>query len=486
VQAHRVHEPVHDEGCPGHVARVLEQADEQKQQADLRQKNHHRSHPGEHPVHQQAAEVAGGQHVGHPAAQPGHSGFERGHRQLRERENALEHQRHQRRENDKTQNPVRQHPIQTIARRLPHNDGFGDRCIVNRRHPGVPGFDRQRSPIESRRLQSTPGRNHEIAHSRPVKDGNGHQAFLVRENQPRRRARALGAVGEGLLGQESSQGRRLLLERIGQVREKGDRPRRDLAPMHGENPRSQGGHPLSRAGDRWKDRHAKLLLQLRRVDQMPVVAGHIHHVQRHQRRIAQLDDLSRAVKIPLEVRSVHHNHNQVRRRHVLHPVKENVPRNLLVQRLRTEAVGPRQIQNIDRRRGVDARQTPLLPLHSDPGVVAHFRAQSRQDIEQRRLPAVRIARENHQERDAARGRSLGRGWSEMTYDTAHGFEGDHGGEAASPELWAQMHGAPARQARRGQGEPRQAVQAALRSGGSGSTQMLSASPALRPKRTLQT
>ena len=42
----------------GHVARVFEQTDEREENRDLRQEHQHRPHAGEHPVHDERAQVA--------------------------------------------------------------------------------------------------------------------------------------------------------------------------------------------------------------------------------------------------------------------------------------------------------------------------------------------------------------------------------------------------------------------------------------------
>ena len=53
-------QPVHDEGRPGHVARVLQEGEKQEQDGDLGQEGEHAAHAGDHAVHQQGLHPGGG------------------------------------------------------------------------------------------------------------------------------------------------------------------------------------------------------------------------------------------------------------------------------------------------------------------------------------------------------------------------------------------------------------------------------------------
>ena len=84
-------------------------------------------------------------------------------------------------------------------------------------------------------------------------------------------------------------------------------------------------------------------------------------------------------------------------------MEQNVARNLFVERLRAEAVGPGKVEHRDARLG-RAQQAALLALNCHAGVIADFGAQTRERIEQSRFAAVGISAEDDLER-AGKGRS---------------------------------------------------------------------------------
>ena len=115
---------------------------------------------------------------------------------------------------------------------------------------------------------------------------------------------------------------------------------------------------------------------------MPVLLCHVDHVQRNQGGIPQLDYLRGVVEIALQVRRVHHHHDRRGRRQLGQAVEQDVARDLLVERLWTEAVSAGQVQHAGVQFGGRIKQTAFLALDRHARVVADFGAQARQCVEQ--------------------------------------------------------------------------------------------------------
>ena len=113
----------------------------------------------------------------------------------------------------------------------------------------------------------------------------------------------------------------------------------------GQDRLPQFGKPLAGAGDERQHGHAEFSGQFPGVNVVPVLLRHINHVQRNQRRIPQFDHLAGVVEVALQVRRVHHHHDRRGRGQFRQPVEQHVARDLLVERLRAEAVGAGQIQH---------------------------------------------------------------------------------------------------------------------------------------------
>ncbi len=93
LQAHAVHHPIGDHGRPGHVARVLEDAEEEEEDQDLRKEDQHRSHAGPHAVDEQVANPRVRQMSGHPRPRGRDQPLDPVHERRRPREDRLEDQR---------------------------------------------------------------------------------------------------------------------------------------------------------------------------------------------------------------------------------------------------------------------------------------------------------------------------------------------------------------------------------------------------------
>ena len=153
-------------------------------------------------------------------------------------------------------------------------------------------------------------------------------------------------------------------------------------------------HARAIAGDHRQHRHAEGISKFLFINAVAVVFGHVHHVQRDERGMAQLDDLGGVIKIPLQVRGVHDHHNQTGRRQFGQAVEQHVARNLFIQRIGAKAVRAGQIEdaNAGFRRG--AQQFAFLAFDGDAGVIADLGAQTGERVEQGRLAAIRIARQD--------------------------------------------------------------------------------------------
>ena len=130
------------------------------------------------------------------------------------------------------------------------------------------------------------------------------------------------------------------------------------------------------------------------VDLVAVFAHEVHHIDRDHHRQAQLGELRRQVEVALDVRAVHDV--QDGRRRVL---DEIAPRDLLLQRIRRERVDARQVLDDDRLVTLE-EAVLLLDRHARP--VADVLARACQRIEERRLAAVRVARERNLHRTRSR------------------------------------------------------------------------------------
>ena len=105
MQPDLAHQPIHQKRRARHVAGVLQQADEQEQQQDLRQKHDHRAHPAMTPPTSRSTKIARRQEVA-AIPHPGDARLEPAHGQFGEREDPLEDQEHQADEDEHAPHPV--------------------------------------------------------------------------------------------------------------------------------------------------------------------------------------------------------------------------------------------------------------------------------------------------------------------------------------------------------------------------------------------
>ncbi len=113
-----------------------------------------------------------------------------------------------------------------------------------------------------------------------------------------------------------------------------------------------------------------------RIHHVPVLFGHIQHVQSDDGGIAKLDDLRGKVEITLQVCRINNQHDDAWRRKLPDPAEEDVPGNLLIWRVRHQAVCSRQV---DHRYWIirnTSQEPAFLSLHGNPAIVADFLAQA--------------------------------------------------------------------------------------------------------------
>ena len=142
-------------------------------------------------------------------------------------------------------------------------------------------------------------------------------------------------------------------------------------------------HALALERGRLDHRAAQALRELRHIDLVAVFAHEIHHVERHDHRKAQVEDLRRQIKVALEVRGVHEVDHDVGT-----ALQKVVTRHDLLGRVRRKRVDARQVRD---GHVLVARVGAFLLLHGHARPVAHVLRGAGQVVEHRRLAAVRVA-----------------------------------------------------------------------------------------------
>ena len=245
---------------------------------------------------------------------------------------------------------MRQDAVEPVAEGLARRRQFGGDGALDGRDAQVAAFDGGAAPVNARGVEAAAGGGDGFLDGSGVMLQARSQRLLVAENE-QRLGRRLRAPLVKSPGQQHRNGAGLRLERgrqFGELARLG--PRRGLE--RGEDRLPQFGEPLARAGDQRQHRHAEFAGQLPGVNVVPVLLRHINHVQRNQRRMPQLDHLGGVVEVALQIRRIHHHHDHRGRGQLGQPVEQHVARDLLVERLRAEAVGAGQIQHarVQRRR----------------------------------------------------------------------------------------------------------------------------------------
>ncbi len=147
--------------------------------------------------------------------------------------------------------------------------------------------------------------------------------------------------------------------------------------------RDRGG-TVAFEGAHRHDLAAQRVRQPLQVDPVPALLHEVHHVEGDDHRDVQLQKLRRQVQVPLDVRSVHDIDDGIRL-----IVDKIVPGYDFLQGIRGQGIDSRKVLD-------DDILMPLQPsvffLHRDSRPVPDILGASGQVVEQRRLPAVRVAR----------------------------------------------------------------------------------------------
>ena len=133
--------------------------------------------------------------------------------------------------------------------------------------------------------------------------------------------------------------------------------------------RMELGHSATAHRDRLDHRDAELLLELGRIQLKSVALGEIDHVQRDDRRQAELDQLKREAQMIVEVRGVEHDDQGVGLALAFLPAEQDIACDGFVGAGRIEAVGAGKIHHFDRP-AISERQPARLPLNRYAGIVA--------------------------------------------------------------------------------------------------------------------
>ena len=275
-------------------------------------------------------------------------------------------------------------------------DGFlGDAGGDDVRDAGVAGFDGHGAPVHASGFEPGARGGDGGGQLGGVMGGAAGEGFVVGEEEKRLSLRGGPAARKGF-DQRGGEGGKLGGEGGGLGTE--ERRFRLLTESlvtsspteRRDNFLRQLGHAFAFTRDKREHGHAELLRQRGGVHRVAVLLGHVRHVQPENRRVAQLDDLRGVVEVALQIRGVHDHDHQRRRGHVGEPVEEDVARDFLIERLGAEAVSARQVEDGDALR---ALERAFLALDGDACVVADLRAQAGERVEERGLPAVRVARQ---------------------------------------------------------------------------------------------
>ena len=149
VQADLVHQLIHDEGGARHVARVLHQRNEEKEDQYVRQKDDDAPHSADDPSYEQFAQGTLGHKAGHPIAEPLHARFHPFGRYASQRERGLESDPHQQQKNGQSPDPVRHHAVDSVGRdvlllgisgAIGFLEGAGDKSVLGIRDDCFGGF----------------------------------------------------------------------------------------------------------------------------------------------------------------------------------------------------------------------------------------------------------------------------------------------------------------------------------------------------------
>ena len=371
-----------------HVAAVLQQRQAEIEDQQHRQEHQNPTHAGHHPFDQQREQPGRGRDGRQPGRRPvGQHAVDRGvdpvHEGGRDVGGQLEDQRHQQEEDGQAQHAVRHHVVDAVGQAaLAQTAAALDHLVGQAMHEAV-------APV-----------GHQQLHVIAVDDLHAGRGLLGQLAQ----SRCLRRVAQRLRGQ------RIALQQLdGGIARRGRAEQRGHLPLqgsdlllhlvavvhhlgvgrglgHGQTQQLQ--QALAARADRGNHRHAQQPAEQRHVDGAALGLDPVHHVQRQGRRHAQLQHLHRQVEVALQVGGVGHDDGRVG------PLlQDEVARDHLLQRVRAEAVGSRQVNQ--RHLAAVPAHRARLDIHGLAGPVAHVLSAPGQCVEDGAFAGIRVARQGH-------------------------------------------------------------------------------------------
>jgi hypothetical protein len=388
VEPDALHDPVHDERGAGHVARVLEQRNGEKEKDDVGQKDEDAADTPDDAVDDEGLEDRIRARRPQPAdrvADPAETALDPLHGLLGDGEGEEEDGVHGGQEDGHPEHPVDQHPVDEIGH-VPASEGRGRGDLFGQAHgravPPLGDEDVHRIPEETLDPGDRfPGGGQNLVPE--VCDPVGVDPLEEGDGEP-----ASGRfVQIGIdHGQETVEVVDLALD-VGAVVDLEVAGGGEVAPVADRV--EEIADAVATPGDGLDDRRTQQLGEPFRVEGGALALGHIDHVEGDHHRQTELEQLHRQIEVPLEVGGV-----DDRNRHIGVLGHQDIAGDPLLDGVGREGVGPREVHDPH----VDAivMPVPLLALHGHAGVVTDVLKRPGHRVEKRGLAAVRVARERHE------------------------------------------------------------------------------------------
>ena len=319
------HRAIHDERGARHVARALEEADEEKQNQNLREKHDNAADAGEHAVGEQVAQIAGGHRGFHPAGECGDVGVDPVHGVFREGEDREEQRGHDHGEEQPAPERVDDDGVDAVGERRPDFASAAQDAGAKAVDGVVAAADEGGGPVGPLAGQALAPARESFAGAGAERSraGDAHGIEIGKQEQ------RLGAGDEwrtsvgvdecGLqFGDSAGDGCRHIPTVFGE---------RKLGAAHGE---AQLEETFAMHGFAGNDGHAEFFFETRRVDLDPGARGEIEHVQRDDDGPAEVENLVNEVEVPLEIGGVDNADDAVGLRSVFAAAEEHVAENRFI------------------------------------------------------------------------------------------------------------------------------------------------------------
>jgi hypothetical protein len=382
-QADGAHEPVHNEGGPGHVAGVLQRREEQEQATDDRDEGCDRLDAAADAVGEHGRQPVG---AAEQAEQRGCAVDEdRAEEDVEEVDEGAadvdghhEHRVHDDEEDRDAERPVQHQPVNPVGQVAPDLPGARQHRLDDPVHPGIAA-----------------SRNEDVRLLAGLLLDPGPQQRKPCHGLGRGEAQRLGVAFEQTQGEPAPPLRRHIEKRRKLAQGLLDRGRvGEIEPARARRGRGGNDRVLQRLDslllcrDDGHDRAAEPVREALGVDPELPVPGHVHHVQRDDDREVHLQELAGEVEVPLQVRGIDDVDDQPRRARSEERLGDAlVERAILIGA--AQGVGAGQVDDLDGVAGVFELAGLLLDRDARP--VADPLARACQRIEQRSLAAVGIA-----------------------------------------------------------------------------------------------